>query len=289
MALTVSPMGDGIGARITGIDIGATPVDDATFEQIAAALDQYLLLSFPQQTLGAPEQVAFAARFGPLDIHILDQYNHPEFPEIFLLSNEVVDGKPQGLSDAGSYWHSDFAFRPVPAYVTMLHAKKIPPQGGNTLFSDMYAAHDALDAELRKAIAGRRAVQRYRKRADTLGQGTRVNFTPEQAQKAPDVMHPLIRVHPESGRPAIFAPVGTTAEIEGLPADESAAVLKALFAHITQDRFITEYVWATGDLVFWDNRFTMHKATSDQLDPSQIRTLYRTTSMGEVPLAAGAR
>lgn len=287
MALDVTPMGNGMGARITGIDIGRTPPDDADFAAIKAALDRYLLLSFPQQTLEAPAQVAFAARFGPLDIHVLEQYNHPEHPEIFMLSNEVIDGKPQGLADAGSYWHSDFAFRPVPAYVTMLHAKKIPARGGNTLFADMYAAHDALDTELRKAISGRRAVQRYRKRADTLGQGTRVQMTREQADRTPDVLHPLIRVHPVSRRPAVFAPVGTTAEIEGLPADESAAVLKALFAHITQERFLTEYVWTTGDLVFWDNRFTMHRATSDQLDPSLVRTLHRTTSMGEVPIAAG--
>ena len=146
MTLSITPFQKGIGATITGIDLSVQP-DAATFAEIKTALDSHQLLSFPEQELDATGQVAFAKQFGPLDIHVLEQYNHPDFPEIFMLSNEVVDGKPLGLSDAGSYWHSDFAFRPKPAYVTMLHAKKIPSQGGNTLFADMYAAYDALDPE----------------------------------------------------------------------------------------------------------------------------------------------
>tara|TARA_R110002020_G_scaffold15143_59_gene54067 strand:- start:3503 stop:4369 length:867 start_codon:yes stop_codon:yes gene_type:complete len=287
MTLSITPFQKGIGATITGIDLSVQP-DAATFAEIKTALDAHQLLSFPDQELDATGQVAFAKQFGPLDIHVLEQYNHPDFPEIFMLSNEVVDGKPLGLSDAGSYWHSDFAFRPKPAYVTMLHAKKIPSQGGNTLFADMYAAYDALDAETQKLLAGRRAVQRYRKRGDTLGGGTRVSMTADQQAKTPDVAHPLVRAHPETGRPALFAPIGTTAEIEGLPEDESADLLRKLFSHMVEDRFVTEYAWTARDLVFWDNRFTMHKATSDALSGDEPRTLYRTTSMGEIPVLATA-
>lgn len=285
MTLNITPFANGIGASVTGIDLSEA-VSDEAFASIKRALDVHQLLSFPDQAVDAPQQVDFAKRFGPLDIHVLEQYNHPQYPEIFMLSNEVVDGKPIGLSDAGSYWHSDFAFRPQPAYVTMLHAKKIPSSGGNTLFADMYAAYDELDEETRKLIAGRRAVQRYRKRGDGLGKGTRVSMTADQEAKTPDVAHPLVRVHPETGRKALFAPIGTTAEIVGLPEDEGADLLGALFDHIIEDRFVSAYSWTVGDLVFWDNRTTMHKATSDELSGDEARTLYRTTSMGETPIMA---
>ncbi|MER3355845.1 MAG: TauD/TfdA family dioxygenase [Hoeflea sp. D1-CHI-28] len=288
MAIKITPLETGMGARVTEIDL-RTPANDADFAAIQDALDTHLLLSFPDQQIDAPQQVAFAKRFGPLDIHVLEQYNHPEYPEIFMLSNEVVDGKPLGMSDAGSYWHSDFAFRPQPAYTTMLHAKKIPSRGGNTVFADTYAAYDALDAETRNTLIGRRAVQRYRKRSDTLGKGTGVNMTSDQEARTPDVAHPLIRAHPKTGRNSIFAPIGTTAEIQGLPADESAEILKMLFGHIIDDRFVSEYSWTVGDLVFWDNRFTQHKATSDQLSGDESRTLFRTTSMGEVPIMGKER
>lgn len=288
MALNITPLKDGTGAGITGIDL-RTPVSDADLAAIRDALDTHLLLSFPRQEVDGPQQVDFAKRFGPLDIHVLEQYNHSEHPEIFMLSNEIVDGKPLGMSDAGSYWHSDFAFRPKPAYVTMLHAKKIPSQGGNTLFADMYAAYDALDEETRRNLVGRTAVQRYRKRDDTLGKGTGVAMTAAQQAKTPDVAHPLVRAHPVSRRNALFAPIGTTAEIDGLPEDESADILKMLFAHMIEDHFVSEYAWTVGDLVFWDNRFTMHKATSDELSGEESRTLFRTTSMGEVPIMGQMR
>lgn len=277
------PLSASLGASVHDIDLSA-PMDDDTFEAIHRAFLDRKLLAFKNQSLPAADQITFSRRFGPLMVHVLAQYNHPEHPEIFRLSNRVVDGVAQGIADGGSYWHSDFAFHEKPAKATLLNALEIPAEGGDTLFVDMEAAWNALPEAERIRLRPLKAVHRYRKRSDTTEQTTRVELTEAQRRQTPDVIHPLIRTNGESGRLAIFAHPGMTAEIVGLPPAESREILEGLFAHCVRDEFRYAYRWSPGDVVIWDNRSTMHSATTRSLPAGAHRTLYRTTMQGERPV-----
>ncbi|HVL10082.1 MAG TPA: TauD/TfdA family dioxygenase [Burkholderiaceae bacterium] len=281
--MQVLPLSDSFGIAVRDIDLSRT-FTDAEFDIIHRLFVNHKLVCFKDQSLSAADQIAFSQRFGPLEVHVLSQYNHPDHPEIFRLSNRVVDGKPMGISDGGSYWHSDLAFQVQPAKATILNALEIPAEGGDTLFIDMEAAYNALSDEWKARLDGLRAIHRYRPRATTDGQTTQVKMTEEQKQKTPDVDHPLIRTNPDTGRKAIFAHPGMTVEIVGLGKAESDEILEFLFAHTIQPQFRYDFRWSPGDVVMWDNRSTMHSATTRDLPAGQHRTLYRTTVQGERPI-----
>ncbi len=281
--MQLSPLSPTFGVAINGMDL-SRPMDDAEFAQLHKVFADNKLVCFKNQSLSAAAQIEFSRRFGPLEVHLLTQYNHPEHPEIFRLSNRVVDGKPMGIADGGSYWHSDFAFQEQPAKATILNALEIPPEGGNTLFVDMEAAYEALSPEWKQRLDGLRAVHRYRRKPPTDGQGTRVELNTEQKAQTPDVVHPLIRTNPDTGRKSIFAHPGMTAEIVGLPAEESDEILNYLFEYTVRREFRFDFRWSPGDVVMWDNRSTMHSATTRDLPAGQYRSLYRTTVRGERPI-----
>ncbi|OVZ57607.1 taurine catabolism dioxygenase TauD [Pigmentiphaga sp. NML080357] len=280
--MQATPLSPLIGAAIRGVDLGN--LDDATYDRIYQAFLDHQLLVFKDQALSPARQLAFSRRLGPLDIHVLSQYNHPEYPEIFVLSNEVKNGVPAGIADGGSYWHSDFAFREKPAKATILNAQVIPPEGGNTLFVNMYRAYDDLDDETRSRLEGQRAVHRYRPRRDKTDDGTRVVMDRAQLAQTPDVVHPIVRTHPETGRRALFVHPGMTAEIVGWPEEESRRMLDYLFAHCTQESYQYALQWSPGDVVMWDNRCVMHKATTRDLPAHLKRTILRTTVLGDRPV-----
>jgi len=281
--MQITALSPRFGIAIAGIDLDR-PMDDDEFAHIHHLFVDNKLVCFKNQSLSAQGQIAFSQRFGPLEVHLLTQYNHPDHPEIFRLSNRVVDGKPMGIADGGSYWHSDFAFQEQPAKATILNAREIPPEGGDTLFVDMEAAYDALSAEWKARLQGLRAVHRYRRNKAAQGQGTRVELNESQKAQTPDVVHPLIRTNPDTGRRSIFAHKGMTAEIVGLPANESDDILNFLFEHTIRPEFRYDFRWSPGDVVMWDNRSTMHSATTRNLPAGQYRSLYRTTVRGERPV-----
>ena len=281
--MQVLPLSGSFGIEVRDLDLARNFTDDE-FAVIHRLFVENKLVCFKDQALSAADQIAFSKRFGPLEVHVLTQYNHPDHPEIFRLSNRVVDGKPMGISDGGSYWHSDLAFQVQPAKATILNALEIPAEGGDTLFADMEAAYDALSDDWKARLDGLRAIHRYRPRATTDGQTTQVSMTEEQKQKTPDVDHPLIRTNPDTGRKAIFAHPGMTVEILGLPKAESDEILQFLFAHTVKPQFRYDFRWSPGDVVMWDNRSTMHSATTRDLPAGQHRTLYRTTVQGERPI-----
>jgi taurine dioxygenase len=281
--MQVSPLSERFGAALSGIDLSRELSQDE-FDHIHRLFVDHKLLCFKNQSLPAAAQIAFSRRFGPLEVHLLSQYNHPEHPEIFRLSNRVVDGQPQGIADGGSYWHSDLAFQECPAKATILNALEIPAEGGDTLFADMEAAYEALSDEWKQRLDGLQAVHRYRKRQSAQEQGTRVELTAQQKAQTPDVVHPLVRTNPDTGRKAIFAHPGMTAEIVGLPAEESDRILNFLFEHTVKPQFRFDFRWSPGDVVMWDNRSTMHSATTRDLPAGQYRSLYRTTVRGERPV-----
>lgn len=281
--MQVLPLSGSFGIEVRDIDLSRN-FTDAEFDVIHRLFVDHKLVCFKDQSLSAADQIAFSQRFGPLEVHVLAQYNHPDHPEIFRLSNRVVDGKPMGISDGGSYWHSDLAFQVQPAKATILNALEIPPEGGDTLFIDMEAAYNALSDAWKARLDGLRAIHRYRPRTTTDGQTTQVKMTEEQKQKTPDVDHPLIRTNPDTGRKAIFAHPGMTVEVVGLDKAASDEILEFLFAHTIQPQFRYDFRWSPGDVVMWDNRSTMHSATTRDLPAGQHRTLYRTTVQGERPI-----
>jgi taurine dioxygenase len=228
-------------------------------------------------------QVAFSRRFGPLQIHVLNQFQLAGHPEILVISNILENGRPIGLGDAGAYWHSDLSYMPKPSLGSMLHARELPDEGGDTLFANQHRAWDALPAALKNAVDGRHAEHWYLCKYAELQKRNpwRPDLTQAQIDAVKPVAQPIVRTHPETGRKALFVSEHFTTRVLDLPEDESRALLAELFAHSTQPEFIYRHRWQPGDMVFWDNRSLMHLAagTPDHLR----RRLNRTTIEGDAP------
>ncbi|MBV8272053.1 MAG: TauD/TfdA family dioxygenase, partial [Cupriavidus sp.] len=238
---------------------------------------------FRDQRITPAQQVAFSRRVGPLQVHVQNQFQLAGHPEILIVSNVLDDGKPIGLGDAGHFWHSDLSYKERPSLGSLLHARELPVQGGDTLFANMHAAWESLPAALQKKVEGLTAEHTYLARyADLQARSPwRPNLTPEQIAQVRPVVHPVVRTHPETGRRALFVSEHFTTRIVGLPDDESRALLAELFAHSVKPEHVYRHQWRERDLVFWDNRSLLHLAggTPDHLR----RVMYRTTIEGDVP------
>jgi taurine dioxygenase len=218
-----------------------------------------------------------------LQIHVLKQFLLANHPEILIVSNIIENGQNIGLGDAGKFWHSDLSYKELPSLGSMLHAQELPAEGGDTLFADMHKAWDDLPAALRTAVEGRCAAHSYTARySETKFEGNwRPTLTPEQLAQVAEVVHPVVRTHPENGRKALFVSEGFTTRIVGLPEDESRQLLGELFAHSVLPQNIYRHQWEPHDLVFWDNRSLIHLAAGC---PAHLRRkLYRTTIQGDAP------
>jgi taurine dioxygenase len=271
-----------LGAEIRGLDL-ARPLDDATFAAVRRAfLDSEGVLVLRDQRITPDQHIAFSRRFGPLAIHVLRQFLLPGHPEILLVSNVIEDGRPIGLGDAGRYWHSDLSYVAEPSLGSLLHAREIPAVGGDTSFVNMYRAYEALPAEVKRTITGKRATHSYRKAYDRIeGSTFRPALTAEQKEEVQEVTHPVVRTHPETGRKALFVNEGFTSRILGMDEQESLELLQLLFDHSTGGRFTYRHRWEEHDLVFWDNRCTIHLAHG--CPPELRRHMHRTTVTGDVP------
>ena len=271
-----------LGAEITGLDL-TRPLDDATFAAVHKCfLESEGVLVLRDQRITPDQHIEFSRRFGPLAIHVLRQFLLPGHPEILLVSNVMENGKPVGLGDAGRYWHSDLSYMPEPSLGSLLHAQEIPQEGGDTSFVNMYAAYEALPAEVKRRIDGKRAIHSYRKTYDKIeGSTFRPALSAEQRAEVQEVAHPVVRTHPETGRKALFISEGFTSRILDLPEDESAELLSFLFAHSTGGRFSYRHRWQEHDIVFWDNRCVIHFAHG--CPPELRRHMHRTTVKGDLP------
>lgn len=276
--------GEPLGAEVIGLDL-ARPLDEAGFRAIHAAhLRHHVLVFRDQHSLSPAQQIALSARFGPLQRHVLTQFALPGHPEVLIVSNIVENGRPIGLGDAGHFWHSDLSYKERPSLGSFLHAQELPAEGGDTLFANQHLAYERLPARLKQAITGRRAEHWYLARYAELQARSpwRPDLTPEQIAQVPRQDHPVVRIHPETGQPALFVSEHFTTRVLGLPDGESRALLDELFAHSTQPAFVYRHRWQPGDLVFWDNRSVMHLAAGC---PEHLRRkLYRTTIEGDVPV-----
>ncbi len=180
----------------------------------------------------------------------------------------------------GPYWHTDDSFFETPAKATVLYAIQIPNGRGDTWFANMYAAYEALDGETKTRITTLRAIHKYVSRRA----GAKVaKLASEDEKKTPDASHPLVRTHPETGRRSLYLNPNRINHIEGLSLDESDALLDALYKHAFEKRFHYRHRWREGDLLIWDNRCTMHRASTD-LEPGDRRLLHRILLKGTRPV-----
>ncbi|MGX9732994.1 TauD/TfdA dioxygenase family protein [Janthinobacterium aestuarii] len=271
-----------LGAQVLGLDL-AQPLSQGDFQRLHHAHLDHHVLVFRDQRITPQQQVDFSRRFGPLQIHVLRQFQLPTQPEVLIISNIVENGQPIGLGDAGHFWHSDLSYKEVPSLGSMLHAQELPDEGGDTVFANMHLAWESLPAALRHAVRGARAEHSYLSQYEELRRRNpwRPVLTQAQIDEVKPVTHPVVRVHPETGRRALFVSEHFTTRIVGLPDDESRALLDELFAHSVRPEHLYVHRWQPYDLVFWDNRSLMHLATG--CPPEQRRKLYRTTIEGDAP------
>jgi len=278
----IRPIQGRFGAEIIGLDLSAA-LSDAEFRRIEQAWFDASLLVFRDLLMTPEQHIAFTRRFGSLHIMTPLHYNHPDHPEVMVLTNLEADGKPLGIRRAGMGWHSDGEDKRLPNAGSFLYAHELPPEGGDTLFADMYAAYDEIPEDTKRRIAGRRA--RF-SRADMhhVHYPHEPALTEQQKRDRPDVFHPLVRTHPRSGRKALY--IGRWArDVEGMDPDEGRALIEELFAYASSSRFVYRHRWRRHDAVLWDNRCMLHCATPFD-EERYTRLMHRTTLEGEAPLMA---
>ncbi len=280
--IAIRPLAAPLGAEVIGLDLGR-PLTEQAFDRIHRAHLDHHLLVFRDQKITAEQQIAFSRRFGPLQIHVLHQFQLAGHPEILVVSNIVENGHPIGLGDAGVYWHSDLSYKERPSLGSMLLAQELPEEGGDTLFANMHLAWDTLPPPLRQAVAGLRAEHSYLAKYEALRERSpwRPKLSDEQVSQVRPVVHPVVRTHPENGRKALFVSEHFTTRIVGLPEDESRDLLAELFAHSVRPEHLYRHRWQPHDMVFWDNRSLMHLAAG--CPDHMRRRLNRTTIEGDVP------
>ena len=281
MAIRVTPLTEVFAAEIAGVDI-ARPVDDATWAEIRATFEEHSVLVFRRARLDDETQVAFSRRFGALEI---TRSMNPAAGTPFARQSNLdiktggvipPDDRRMVYQLANMLWHSDSSFKAVPSLCSLLSARIVPPEGGATEFASTRAAYPSLPAALKRRVEPAIAVHDFSWSRDQVRPGF---FTAEERAVYPPVRHPLVRVNPVNGRRCLF--LGAHAShIEGLPIDDGRALLAELLEHVTQPRFRYRHEWTEGDLVIWDNRCVLHRATPYDSVRHQ-RLLQRTTVSGD--------
>lgn len=264
------------GARIKGVDL-ARPLGDGDFARIERALHDHCFIVFPRQTLTAQQFVAFSRLWGRPEPHVIDTYHHPEEPNILILSNVLRGGKPIGLVDAGTYFHTDYSYLDIPARCTMLFAIQVPRSSGGTTFANQTRAYQDLPQQMKERIDALVARHHYGNRDDTDESSRTVAslLSDSQKQKVHWVNHRLVRPHPHTGVKTLYAVSGSSFGIEGMDDAQALALLRELSAHSTQERYRQVHDYQVGDVIVWDNAQLLHAAPlADRNDP---RTLWRIT------------
>ena len=258
--------------------------DEATLAEIRAGMDRFGVLVFRDQQFSDEEEMAFGQR---LDGELHSKTGISALKKSRLgteaiadVSNVGADGVINGLDDrrrlyglGNRLWHTDASFQDPAGRYSMLHARVIPPEGGDTLFADMRAAYDALDDETKAKLEGLECHHSIAHSRQTLG----FEFSEEEKEKLKGAVHPLVRTLPRAGRRSLYL-ASHAATIIGWPVPEARVVLRELSDHATQPQFVFRHQWRLGDLVIWDNRATMHRATSYD-DLNHKRELRRVTTL----------
>jgi taurine dioxygenase len=279
--IAVTPLSSACGAEISGVDL-TKPLSQQTVEAIKDAWGKHLVLVFRGQTITQEEQLRFASYFGnlgnrkkaPEPLRSRAEGIYQDNEKVLLVTNIKVDGAPIGAFGEGEFWfHIDSGYTARPYKYTFLYALELPSTGGNTMFSNMYKAYEAIPAALKQKLNGRKAlhIHEYKRseKADISGDISGI----------PHYYHPVFITHPDTGRKTLFVDRLMTSRIEGVDATESDAILGELYEIGERRDFIYEHVWRLGDFLMWDNRCTIHARTDFPKD--ERRLLRRCTVEGD--------
>ena len=265
--VTVEALSDVAGARVHGADL-SRPLADEDFAVIEQALHRHCFVVFRRQQLSAPQFVAFARRWGRPEPHVIDTFHHPVDPNILILSNVTRNGKPIGLLDAGTYFHTDYSYLEVPARCTILYAIQVPRERNGTTFANQTRAYDDLPAAMKSRIDPLIARHHYGNR-DDLDESSRTVasvLTDSQKHKVNWVRHKLVRPHPRTGVKSLYAVSGSSFGIDGMDDEPAVALLDELKAHATQPCYRQVHDYTVGDVIVWDNAQLLHAAPLTNLD-----------------------
>lgn len=272
--LDLVPVTDAIGTEVRGVDVtGDLRAHD--FDRIYQAWIDTTILLFRGQSMTPAQHIAFTKRFGEVVRYTRDEFSESQWPEILVLSNIRRDGKLIGTPVSGRVWHTDGHYLDEPPAGSMLHAIEVPPVGGDTWFANMFAAYDALPAVTKARIEDARVVI-SRARSRPYNYPDRPPPTPAEVAAWPDVSQPMVRRHDVSGRRAVYAGGSVPWRIEGMPEADSAPLVTFVQEFSVQPRFTYRHRWLPGDVIVWDNRSAMHKATAYD-ERAHRRRMHRTT------------
>lgn len=258
--LQVSPIAGALGAEIHGVSL-AEELSDETIAEIRQALLDHLVIFFRDQDLTPERQIAFAQRFGTLEEHDFVK-GMPDYPKII----RVVREADETTMNFGGAWHADVTHQECPAMGSVLYAVDVPPFGGDTLFANQYWAFDNLSPGMQRMLDGMVAVHSARGPFAPEGRSKNnwKNMQVETSEKAYDEMeHPVIRIHPETGRKMLFVNRTFTIRFKDMTEKESAPLLEYLYRHASQESFTCRFRWTPGAVAFWDNRAVLHYALND--------------------------
>ena len=269
--IAVRPLTPTIGAEVHGVDLGA--LTDHDFGMIQNALAEHLVLFFRDQDISVDAQKAFGRRFGELDVHPNDPglEGHPEVM--------IIHADESSKRVAGEMWHSDVSCSPEPPMGSILRMFTVPDQGGDTLFSNMYAAYDSLSDRMKAYLERLTAIHDG---APYYREVNRIIGRDDGGKTYPQSVHPIVRTHPVTGRRCLYVNSMFTTRIVGVPKDESDAVLGFLFGHMKNPQFACRFRWQQNSVAFWDNRCTQHFAVWDYYP--NVRSGYRVTVRGAAPV-----
>lgn len=270
--LEVDPLTPSIGAEVRGVDLAA-PLDDATVIALRAALLDHLVLFFRDQPMTVDQHLALARRFGEVDMPPFRSAGTTP-PEVTVLDQQA----PRG--EGADSWHADYTHRPRPPMGSILRAVRLPSAGGDTCFASMYAAYDALSPAIQAFVDGLTAVNTLAMMAERSRRVSNVVLAERVDGGYPSSVHPVVRVHPETGRKLLNVNANWTSEIVELSESESRALLDLLFAHVRTPDFQCRFRWRTDSVAFWDNRAVQHLAVADYVER---RVMHRVTVQGDVP------
>jgi len=273
--MRIRPLTSCIGAEVSGVDLG-TEIDDQTVAALRQALLDHLVLFFRDQDISPVQQLRFAERFAPVMLPLIDTLSTDQ-PGVTVLDTDSPKGQYT------EYWHSDSTFLAAPPFGAVLRAVQVPSRGGDTCWASMYAAYDALSPAMQRFVEGLTAVHSMEildAALNALGGIVRRDGDIEPST------HPVVRVHPETGRRLLFVNRNFTTRIVELSPAESRALLALLFAHINTPAFHVRYRWEVNSVAFWDNRSTQHCAIPDY---DERRVMNRCLMRGTPPIGAARR
>ena len=262
MSLQITPLCDALGAEVTGLDL-SQPIDHQEERTVLEAYLRYHLLCFRSEPLEPTEFVAFARRFGEPQQQLLREQRHNEVPEVSLLDStyKKPEDKPDDLRRVRlSGWHTDDSYFEAPAKATLLQSIAIPDSGGQTRFCNTHAAYEDLEENEKQRLSTLKAAHRY----DTPRASARPKVrSAEEEAETPEVIHPIIRTHDDSGIKAIYLNPNRTDRVIDVDHDESETILEWIYDRMTQDKYRYDHEWRVGDLIIWDNRCLVHSVNMD--------------------------